>query len=220
MSIAGAVVARDQVRLAEYFLSNPAPNISSILSQVSPKSPRLSAEQGPYIFTAQTDPDRITFLCCADKSIDASVRTAFVGDLQREWRLAFGPQGAGFGALQKNPEFAPVIERLLKSYNTARSQKLGTVQQNIEEAQSQMTQNLTVAMARGAKLSAMEDQANEVADAADAYHREAAQIRRRMCWERYRMKVIVAVVILVVAVAAIVVYSIRKDDDYEDDEAD
>jgi hypothetical protein len=216
MTIAGALVARDQVRLAEFFLSNPPPQISSILAQVSPKSPRLSAEQGAFIYTAQTDPDRITFLCCADKSVDASVRSAFVADLQREWRLAFGSNGAGFGALQKDPEFRPVIERLLKSYNTPRSQKLVTVQHNIEDAQSQMTQNLTAAMTRGGKLAVMEDQANEVADSADAYHREAAQLRRRMCWERYRMKIIIVMLLVMAVVSFAVVYSLRNHEEEDD----
>jgi hypothetical protein len=216
MSIAYALVAREQLPLAEFSLS-PALNfkqVNSILSQLDPKSPRFSAEQGSQAFSTFTDSDRITFLCCSDRSVDSGTRASFLSELQREWRLQFGSAGSSFQFLQKNQEFGPVIERLLKSYaDPERSRGLREIRTNIEETQAQMSQNMEQALTHGTRLEEMQEQADGVADAADVYHREAAAIRRRMCWQRY--KIIIIVAILVVVAVLLLGYWVRsgsKDD--------
>jgi hypothetical protein len=213
MSISYALVAREQVRLAEFSLS-PTLNVkqvTSILSQLDPKSPRFSAEQGSQMFSTFTDSDRITFLCCSDRSVDSMTRGSFLTELQREWRLKFGSSGSSFQFLQKNQEFGPIIERLLKSYaDPERSRGLREIRANIEETQLQMSQNLEQALTRNTRLEQMQDQADGVADAAGTYHREATAIRRRMCWQRYRTAAIVAIVVVVVIAVLVLGYRVRS----------
>jgi hypothetical protein len=49
-----------------------------------------------------------------------------------------------------------------------------------------MTRNMELALTRGDRLEEMEDQTNDVAEQAQAYERDATELRRRMVWERWK----------------------------------
>jgi hypothetical protein len=220
-SLSYALVALDRTPLAEYpaatlFNSQVVP---SILAQINSKSGHLSAEQGTQIYVTFTDQDHVTFLCCCDKSVDSSTRVAFLNELQREWRLKYGPRASSFSSHEKDSEFGPVIDRLLKSYNEDLSNSIRKVKANLEEAQTTMAHNMELAMVRDATLNQMEDKVNDISIAADAYHRDAIDLRRRMCWERYRNYVFAAVGLLVVLAIILFVAYLKNggsDDDSED----
>jgi hypothetical protein len=183
-----SLIALDRIPLAEFPAASSVNSqvVASILAQINSKSGHLSAEQGSQIYATFTDQDRITFLCCSDKSVESSVRAAFLNELQREWRLKYGSRASSFGSHEKDSEFGPVIERLIKSYNDDLSKNIRKVRANLEDAQTTMAHNMELALTRDATLNQMEDTVNGISDAADAYHRDAIELRRRMCWERYR----------------------------------
>ena len=183
--------------------------VVKIVGQVDVRNPRLSAEHGSVIFTTLTEPDGITYLCKCDRAVEPTLRTTFVNELQREWRVQFGANGASFGQLEKNAEFAPVIERLINTYNSERARKLHEVKTNIGEAQAEMTRNVERAMVRGATINEMEDQANDIAETADAYRRDARALRRRMCCQRYMMLFITILVLLLLALVATLVVVVK-----------
>lgn len=212
MSFSYAVVCRGKVILAEFPSSGGqiSPAVAAILGQIDPRNPRLTAEQGSVIFTTLTEPDGITYLCSCDRTVDQCLRTNFVNELQREWRVQYGANGASFGKLEKNSEFAPVIERIMGTYNNDRSRRIREAKTNIDEAQAEMTRNVERVVARGQTLNEMEDQANDIADSADAYRRDARELRRRMCCQRYRMTFVVILVLLLMSLIALGVYVMKK----------
>ena len=125
MSFIYAIVLRDKTPLAEFPLNKPelASSASSILSQVNLESPRLTAQQGNYLFTTLSDSDNITFIGISDKATDAQLRNSFINEIQREWRLKYGSSCSSFAAHEKDAEFGPIIEKVLNNYNKSNNNK-------------------------------------------------------------------------------------------------
>ena len=212
MSFSYAVVCRGRLVLAEFPSTGGQMEaaVVKIVGQVDTRNPRLSAEHGSVIFTTLTEPNGITYLCKCDKAVEPTVRTNFVNELQREWMVQFGANGASFGQLEKNAEFAPVIERLINTYNSERARKLHEVRTNIGEAQAEMTRNVERAMVRGATINEMEDQANDIAETANAYRRDARALRLRMCRRRCIVVVVILALLALFVTLAVVVKKAGK----------
>jgi len=63
-----------------------------------------------------------------------------------------------------------------------------------------MTHNLEAALQRGAALDEMDVKANDLRDSAVTFHRNATEIKRQMCLERYKWY------FLGIAVGAVVIF--------------
>ena len=204
-----ALVAYQAKPLAEYSLiSGNYKNIAlKMLQSIDSKTPNAIVEQGKNIFYSLTDPDHVTFLVLCDSTVQATLRNSFLEELQRKWRQRYGNSAASFAPNSKNQEFGNTeIASLLRSFNTERNAKLAQAKQNLEETQNKMTQNLTMAFARGEQLNIMEQKAENIKTSAQTFHREATNVRRKMCFQKWRWYIlgaaIVAVVIFIIVVIA------------------
>jgi hypothetical protein len=117
-----ALVARNRMPLAEF---PPAPSsnsqiVTSILSQLSARAGTLSAERGASVYCTLTD--ELTFICCPDRSVGSSARTAFLADLQREWRLKYGSRAATFTSHGKDSERYIGSARSGRTWSTRRQE--------------------------------------------------------------------------------------------------
>jgi preprotein translocase subunit SecE len=216
MSFAYSSVAHDKSVIVEYPPATPTNNqaIASLLAQVDPRAARFSLEQGQLVYTALTDQDKTTFICCSDRMVVPSIRMAYVNELQREWRLKYGAK-----VPDEAPEFIDTLKRVEENYNKEKTRRVREIENNLEDARATMTRNMEFAMIRGDQLNEMEDQANDVAEQSQAYLRDARELRRRMCWERWKKVIlIIFLVILVIAVFAIVIILKPKGSADEDDD--
>lgn len=203
-----ALVARGSTPLAEYsIVQGNYRNIAlRMLESLDPKSPNAIVEQGKNIFYSQTDPDRMTFLCLCDSQVQPTLRAGFIEELQRKWRQRYGNSAVSFAPNSKNNEFgATEIRNLIDSFNKERNAKLAAVKQNLQDAQEKMTQNLTMAFARGEQLNIMEQKAENIKDSAQTFHREATNVRRKMCLQKWRWYILGAVVVIVVIFIIVVI---------------
>jgi vesicle-associated membrane protein 7 len=220
-SFSYALVAVNRVPVAEFppATSSNSQIVTSILMQINSRAGRLSAEHGSNVYSAFTDQDGLTFLCCSDRSVDSASRTTFLNDIQREWRLKYGSRAVRFTSHDKDSEFGPTIGTLLKSYNDDMSKGLKKVRANLEDAQTAMSHNMELAMTRGATLNEMEGQVNDISEAADAYHRDAVALRRKMCWDRYKWWLMGGGLVFVIVLIVVLVwyFKSRGSDDKSED---
>ncbi|KAK8878499.1 hypothetical protein M9Y10_005274 [Tritrichomonas musculus] len=203
-----ALVARGTTPLAEYALvqGNQRNIAIKMLESLDPKTPNAIVEQGKSIFYSLTDPDRMTFLALCDAGVTPTLRSSFLEELQRKWRQKYGNSAASFAPNSKNNEFgATEIRNLLTSFNTERNAKLAQAKQNLQETQEKMTQNLTMAFARGEQLNIMEQKAENIKDSAQTFHREATNVRRKMCLQKWRWYILGGVIVIVVIFIIIVI---------------
>jgi ABC-type transport system involved in cytochrome bd biosynthesis fused ATPase/permease subunit len=99
----------------------------------------------------------------------------------------------------KNAEFGQTeIAQLFRTYNSQSAQKLNVIKGNLDATQSQMTQNLTMALARGEQLSVMEGKAEDIRASAQTFRREAEKVKCQMCVQKWRWIVLGIVIGLVV----------------------
>lgn len=203
-----ALVARGNTPLAEYsIVQGNYRNIAlKMLESLDPKSPSAIVEQGKNVFYSQTDPDRMTFLCLCDSAVQPTLRQNFIEELQRKWRQRYGNSAVSFAPNSKNNEFgATEIRNLIENFNKERNSKIADIKANLTNAQEKMTQNLTMAFARGEQLNIMEQKAENIKDSAQTFHREATNVRRKMCFQKWRWYILGAAIVIIVILVIILV---------------
>lgn len=220
MSFLYSIVLRHKTPLAEFPLNRPelASSASSILSQVNVESPRLTAQQGNYLYTTLSDPDGITFICISDKTTDPQLRNSFINEIQREWRLKYGSTCSSFTAHEKDAEFGHIIEQVINNYNNERAKNLQAVHENVNEAQMEMSKNMSLVLDRKDKFNQMVEKADDVAEQSQLYYQGATHLRRKMCWQKYRIFLLIAIIILLVIIGLIINYSIKKKSNDSDEQ--
>ncbi|KAH0790609.1 vesicle-associated membrane protein 7 [Histomonas meleagridis] len=128
------MVARGNIPLAEFPLDQPEIHSKAMkfLSKIDPSSPHSVMEQNNLIFTAYSESDGITFICCCDKNVETKDVGLFLNNLKSQWIQAYGASSSTIQANEKNDEFGVPIKELLSHFNEKSIQKKNTPVQPIE----------------------------------------------------------------------------------------
>lgn len=93
----------------------------------------------------------------------------------------------------------------------AGNQKLDQVQAQVDEVTSIMRKNVDYVLERDAKLTDLDQRAEDLQVGANQFEKRAVRIRRKMWWKNVKMWIILIVVLLVLAgVIGGIVYSQTK----------
>jgi vesicle-associated membrane protein 7 len=206
-----ALVARGTTPLAEYATSagNSRAVVLKMLESLDPKKARGIVEQANGIILSLTETDRITYVCVVDRQISSAAGYSFLEELKGKWRARYGNSAGSFAPNSKTGEFGPDIGALMRNYNSQSFQKLNQIKSNLESAQSQMTQNLTMALARGEQLSNLEGKAEDIRASAQTFKREAKSLKCQQLCARIRWWILgISVLIVVILVILFVVCGI------------
>ena len=177
-----------------------------MLDQIDPKQQFSEAESNGHVFFALTEPDRMIYLCLTEKRATNALRKTFLEDLRTKWRTKYGNAGSNFKAYEKNAEFAPTIKLLFGTYNSERARKIAQIKENVQKAQDTAAQNLTKALARGEQLEIMSQKAESIKKSAQAFHREASNVKSMMCLQKWKFYIIgIAAVIIIIIIIVIMV---------------
>jgi vesicle-associated membrane protein 7 len=196
-----ALVARGTTPLAEYAVvaGNSRAIALKMLESLDPNKTRGVVEQASGIILSLTDPDRITYVCIVDRQISSAAGYSFLEELKAKWRQRYGNSAGSFAPLSKNAEFGNNdMASLMRNYNSQSFQKLNQIKANLESAQSQMTQNLTMALARGEQLATMETKAEDIRSSAQSFQREAKALKWQQCFNKWRWYFLGTLILLVV----------------------
>ena len=138
------------------------------------------------------------------------MRIAFVEELEQHWRAKYG-NTSEFAPYSKSQEFGPDIQLLFNTYNSERAQKIGQIRANIAKAQEETTKNLTLALERGEQLEIMSQKADTIKESAQAFHREANNVKSAMCWQKWRFRILIIVILLaLIGVIVAVIFILKK----------
>jgi vesicle-associated membrane protein 7 len=194
------LVAYGSTPLAEYaaFEGNFKQFAIAMLDQIDPTQTYSQSASENHVFFALNEPSRMIYLCLTDKKASEILRKNFLDELRNKWHAKYGNTGEKMRPYEKSSEFGPEIKRIFGTYNSDRAQKIAQVKENIQKTQDATTQNLTLALARGEQLEIMSQKADKIKDSATAFHREAKNVSRMMCWQKWRWYVIGGVIIAVV----------------------
>jgi vesicle-associated membrane protein 7 len=201
-----ALVARGTTPLAEYAVvsGNSRSIVLKMLESLDPKKNRGIVEQANGVILSLTDPDRLTYVCVVDRQISSAAGYSFLEELKAKWRARYGNSAGSFAPSSKNAEFGNSdMAALMRNYNSQSFQKLNQIKANLESAQEQMTQNLTMALARGEQLSNMENKAEDIRNSAQSFRREATSLKWQQClnkWKWYFIGILIVLVVIVVIV--------------------
>jgi vesicle-associated membrane protein 7 len=204
-----ALVARGTTPLAEYAVvaGNSRAIVLKMLESLDPNKSRGIVEQAGGIILSLTDPDRITYVCVVDRQINSSAGYAFLDEVKGKWRQRYGNSAGSFAPSSKNAEFGNTeIAAIMRNYNSQSFQKINQIKQNLESAQTEMTQNLTMALARGEQLSNMETKAEDIRSSARTFQREAKALKWQQCLNKWRWWVLGIVILLVIIVALLLIF--------------
>jgi vesicle-associated membrane protein 7 len=141
----------------------------------------------------------LAYGCVADKSVSVTNGWGFLEDLRSRWARV-----TGTSCNLPNPRFGQTeIAAMMRNYNSSHYAKIQTIKDNQRETQVQMTENLTLALQRGAGLDELSTKADTLKESAQTFHREATAIKRQMCCQKWRWYII-GITIAVVIIFAIV----------------
>lgn len=202
------LVAHGSTPLADYapYEGNFKQIAVRMLDQIDPKQQFSEAESNGHVFFAMTEPDRMVYLCLTEKKAPNALRKSFLEDMRTKWRTKYGNSGTTFKAYEKNSEFGPTIRLLFGTYNSDRAQKLALIKENVQKTQDQTTQNLTKALQRGEQLEIMSAKAENIKKSAQAFHREASNVKSMMCWQKWKfyiIGIIIGIVLIVIIIMLI-----------------
>jgi len=85
--------------------------------------------------------------------------------------------------------------------------KVEDVQLEIEESKNQVHAIIIDVIERGEKISNLEEKSNELVDTADLFNKKAKKIKRRMCCQEHKMKLLIFFIILcIIALIGTLIY--------------
>jgi hypothetical protein len=203
-----AMVARGTTPLAEFGVAstNSRGIVLKMLESLDPKKMRGIVEQPHHLILSLTDPDRMTYVCVVDRQISIGAGYSFLDKVKAKWRARYGNSGSSFAANSKNAEFGDTeIATLMRNYNSESFQKINQVIGNLEAGQTQMMQNLTMALTRGKGLTDMEEKAELMRRSAETFRTEAKALRCQQCLSKWRWYLLAIVILMVVIVIILLV---------------
>jgi hypothetical protein len=212
MSYIYGLVSYDQTPLAE-FTSAKGGNYRTIardiVSTLKFDGGRIALDQDRFVFSALSENTKLSVIVLSDKGLDASNRFYVVDQIRNKFIGKYLSSYSSASEFSKSKEFAPEIERIFKECQSPTAAKIAAINANLEATSNIMSQNLSAALARSEKLEVMQEKAESIKSNAQQFEREATDIRKAMCFQRYKWYFIIgAIVLAVIIVIVIVVASI------------
>ncbi|OHS96561.1 Vesicle-associated membrane protein 7B [Tritrichomonas foetus] len=194
-----ALVANGTVIICDFQpnQSNARNIAQKLLETIDTRAEKSYGEQGQFVYEVRAEPDKMIYLVITSKDCIPTLRGQFLDDLKRKWRAKFGNRGSTMAAFSQNAVFGPTIELLFGTFNSERSKKMAIAKANIQAAQDQTAQNLSLALERGEQLEIMSVKADKIKDSAKAFHREASKVKSAMCWQKYRCFVFIGLIVAI-----------------------
>jgi vesicle-associated membrane protein 7 len=208
MSFVYGMVAFDTTSIAEYDAGSGG-NYKSVARELLNKlkfdDNRIAYDQGDFIFSIMSEQTKLSVIILSDKGIAANVRFHVVEQVRNKFISKYMASYSTAREGSKSQEFAPEFQRIFKECQNPTNAKIAQINANLDATQSIMTKNLSDALARSEQLEVMQEKSESIKQSAHAFEREATDIRKSMCIQRYKWYVIGGTVALVVLVVIIVI---------------
>lgn len=200
MPILYAVIAHGNSVLAKY--ARCAGNFSEVTEQIigkiSPEQPKLTYSHGSYLFHYIYE-DEIIYLCITEDDFDRSRAFAFLNEVKRRFKIAYGTRALTALPYAMNSEFSRVLATQMKHFSESRDvDKMSRVQGEIEELTEIMVQNIDSVANRGEKLELLVDKTANLTSASVTFRTTSKNLARSMCIKNVKITVIIILVMVVI----------------------
>ena len=113
------MVARGSIPLAEYPTNEVELHEKSMkfLTKLDTSSPHSVMEQNNLLFTAATENEGISFVCCCDRNVETKNVGLFLNNLKSQWIQAYGAASSTFNMNEKSNEFGVIMKELIDHFN-------------------------------------------------------------------------------------------------------
>eukprot|EP00882_Tetradesmus_deserticola_P005130 GHRQ01005403.1.p1 GENE.GHRQ01005403.1~~GHRQ01005403.1.p1 ORF type:complete len:271 (+),score=123.77 GHRQ01005403.1:462-1274(+) len=144
-----------------------------------------------------------TYLAVADEAYGRQIPFAFLERVADAFTEKFGEKGRTAAEGGLHASFSPVMQRQLTycMEHPEEISKMASVQRKVDEVKGVMLQNVEQVLVRGERLDVLVDRTDDLRDQAARFQKQGTQLRKRMWWQNFRVKLIViGVVVLLVVV--------------------
>lgn len=204
-------VARDASILVQCAVSSGNFDVDAhvILSKINAaKDMRNTTDQGGNRYFIIHESSSLNFLIAGSTATEANSAFQILEDIKRRFMMSFGKtwqQAPVFGMQQ---EFSGTIQSLIQP--SSHDKKFQQIRQNLNETKDQMADNMQQVLLRGNQLSHMEESADHIANSAKEYERQASSVRRKMCLQKYKWWILIAIIALIVLIIIILIACGKK----------
>jgi len=201
MPLIYALISRTSDVLAEY--TSAKGNFSTVtrvlLKKIPPDDARLSYIYDEHIFHYVVS-DGLTYLCMTDRNFDRQVSFKFLTRLQERFIDTYGDRGKTAIAYSLNGDFQRIIKQEMEQFNNNLHEhdKIAKVQHQLREVKEIMVKNIDAVLERGEKIEILVEKTEVMEQHAFKFNRSAVKLRKKMCWQDWKLKILIVVVLLVV----------------------
>lgn len=202
MTILYGLVSRQKTVLAEHTSSSGNfPTVTRVLlSKIPPIDGRMTYVYDQHVFHYIVE-GGICYLCMSDELNKHRVPYAFLQDMRDNFISKYGitaPLKAI--AFSMNEEFSKVIESRMEYYNSGSVaiDKIGDVQNQIEEVKEVMVQNIEKVLERGEKIELLVDKTDRLNQQAFRFESTSRNLRRALWWKRMKFVSFVTTAVVLV----------------------
>lgn len=205
MPIIYALVSRSIHVLAEFTGSGLSGNFSVVsrvlLKKIDMKdSHSLSYVYDKYVFHYVVD-DGLTYLCMSDNNFPRSTAFQYLKDIQQRFVSTYGDRAKKAIAFAFNADFQKVLQQRMKVSNAAAANsadKLGKVEDQINEVKGVMIQNIDKVLQRGEKIELLVDKTEQLNEHAVVFHKGSRDLRRQLMWKNIKLTLLILLIIFAV----------------------
>ncbi|ESO89546.1 hypothetical protein LOTGIDRAFT_193035 [Lottia gigantea] len=204
MPILFAVVARGATVLAKYAscAGNFTQVTEQILAKISPVDSKLTYSHGSYLFHYICE-DKIVYLCITDDDFDRSKAFLYLNDIKKRFQSQYGIRAQTALPYAMNSEFSRVMASQMKvsieeRRGTGDEDKLGNVQNQVDELKGIMVRNIDQIADRGERLELLVDKTDDLSANAISFKKTSRGLARSLWWKNIKITIIIVLVVIVI----------------------
>jgi len=201
MPIIYGLVTRQTQVLAEYTQSGLSGNFSTVtrvlLKKIPEEDGKLSYIYDKYIFHYMVA-DGLTYLCMTDRDFPRLVAFQFLGEIKDRFIATYGDRGKTAIAFAFNADFQRVLQQQMDRYNSAKTDKIAKVREEINQVKDVMIKNIDKVLERGEKIELLVDKTEVLDQHAFKFKKTSKKLARAMWWKYVKFTLILVVILAIV----------------------
>ena len=202
-------ISRNNVILAQYAFSSGDFDIivSQILSKAHFKDHRIRMDKEDYHFFILHNDNGINVIICSTTSANSDITFRTLEQIYSAFLSKFSDKYVDAKQYQFDSEFNKDIQQIIA--NNMQTEKIKSIQQNLEIAKDSMMDSLEQTLIRDEKLNDLSNKASILDDSAQHFRREANSLRIKMLFERYKWLIFGIIIgIIIVIIFSILIFRV------------
>nr|CAB3267592.1 vesicle-associated membrane protein 7-like [Phallusia mammillata] len=190
MAILYSVIARGQTVLAKY--ASCAGNFQEVAEQILAKIPsddaKLTYSHGNFLFHYVCE-DRIVYMAITEDDFERSRAFRYLSDIKKRFKSTYGNNVHTALPYAMDTEFSGQLMIQMRHYSKDEPEelnKVGQVQDQLDELKGIMVQNIDSIATRGENLNLLVDKTEDLSESAVTFKKQSTTLARKMWWKKVK----------------------------------